>query len=296
MTRKVKALLVFCEGPHDVAFVRRVLKHCLGFTKVEWKFSEFPAPFNSLFKTNVERHAAQDLSLDMAHKFFLPDRVLRREDVIALVFNSGGKTKRQTIVDFLSGFLSLFEHAAVFPDRADAIVTQARFLFLYDADDLGVEKIREDVKADFGSIDDKPWLVDGWQIDAADPAGAIAGDKALYVWSGKSGQGTLEDILMPVLRKSEPKLSAHAESQLETLFTWETEHERRTRSIAERTKKHKATITLAGQREKPGMSMSVILDQTQVLKDDILAMDTRVASFARYLASFIDVGPQVDKN
>lgn len=43
MNGEVTALLAFCEGPHDVAFVRRVLRHNLGFEKVEWRFSEFPA-------------------------------------------------------------------------------------------------------------------------------------------------------------------------------------------------------------------------------------------------------------
>jgi len=292
MTREVSALLVFCEGPHDVAFVRRVLKHCLGFTRVEWKFSEFPAPLNSLFRTSVEKHAARDLSLDMAHKFFLPDRVLQREDIVALVFNSGGKAKRETTVNFLEDFLEFFEQTSVFPDQADAVVTQARFLFLYDADTEGVEQIREDVKATFGSIDDKSRLIDDWQIDADDPAGAVSADKtkALYVWSGEGGQGTLEDILMPVLHASEPELVADAEKRIEALFDWETDHEDPARSVAERARKHKATITLAGQREKPGMSMSVILDQTQILRDDVLAADVRVASFVRYLASFIGVG------
>jgi hypothetical protein len=37
------------------------------------------------------------------------------------------------------------------------------------------------------------------------------------------------------------------------------------------------------------MSMNVIVDQTQMLKDDVLAADERVASFARYLASFVGV-------
>lgn len=76
MTREVNALLVFCEGPRDAAFARRVFKHCLGFTKVEWKCSEYPTPFNSLFRASVEKHAARYLSLDMAHKFFLLDYVL----------------------------------------------------------------------------------------------------------------------------------------------------------------------------------------------------------------------------
>lgn len=289
MTREVRVLLAFCEGPHDVAFLRRVLKHCLGFTRVEWKFSEFPSPFNSLFKTSVENHAARDLSLDMAHKFLLPDRVLIRDDVVALVFNSGGKTKRQTIVEFISTFLPLFKNAATFPDQANAVATQAKFLFLYDADAEGVDKIREDIKTTFGSIADEPWLIDDWQIDANDPAGAISTDKALYVWKGGGERGTLEDILIPVFRASEPEFSAKVEKQIEDLFDWKTDHEDVARSVAESARKHKATITLAGQRKKPGMSMNVIVDQTQMLKDDILAADARVASFARYLASFVGV-------
>ncbi len=285
--QKVRALLVFCEGSHDVAFVCRVLEHGLDFAKKTWRFSKLPAPLNSLFKTNFENHAARDLRLDMTHKVFLPDRVLQCEDVVALIFNSGGKNNKQPIVDFLSDFLPLFEQAAVFPGQTDAVVTQARFLFLYDADAKGVEKIRKDVKAAFSSIDGKPWLADDWRIDTNDPAGAMAANKALYVWNGKGGQGTLEDILMPVLRASEPELANDAERCIEALFDWETEHENSVHSVAEQARQQKAAITLAGQREKPGMSMSVILGQTQVLQDNVLVADIRVASFARYLASFI---------
>lgn len=86
---EVKALLVFCEGSHDIAFVQQVLKLCLGFHFVKWKFSEYPSPFNSLFKKSVQDHAAGDLSLDMAHKFFLPDSVLQKSEHLVLLFNSG---------------------------------------------------------------------------------------------------------------------------------------------------------------------------------------------------------------
>jgi len=44
-------------------------------------FSEYPAPFNQLFKTSMENHAAPDMSLDMAHKFFLPDKILYNEEM-----------------------------------------------------------------------------------------------------------------------------------------------------------------------------------------------------------------------
>ncbi|CAD7854510.1 MAG: hypothetical protein, partial [Olavius algarvensis Gamma 1 endosymbiont] len=116
----------------------------------------------------------------------------------------------------------------------------------------------------------------------------------LYVWGGEGGQGTLEDILMPVLRASEPELTAAAEQCIETLFDWETDHGDEARSIAEQAKKHKAAITLAGQREIPGASMNVIVGQTkQLLQDDVLAADTRVAAFTRHLESFIGVQVQM---
>jgi hypothetical protein len=64
MSSSVKALLVFCEGPHDAAFVRMVFKKILGFRIARLKFSEMPSPFNALFSTAVQNHAARDMSLD----------------------------------------------------------------------------------------------------------------------------------------------------------------------------------------------------------------------------------------
>jgi len=64
-----------------------MFKHCfddfvdISSKKCGWKFSEYPAPFNQLFKTSMENHAAPDMSLDMAHKFFLPDKILYNEEM-----------------------------------------------------------------------------------------------------------------------------------------------------------------------------------------------------------------------
>lgn len=78
MTIDINASLIFCEGAHDVIFVRKLLKLLMNYQDQNIKFSELPSPFNSLFKKSVEKHAADDLSLNMAHKFFLPDFILKR--------------------------------------------------------------------------------------------------------------------------------------------------------------------------------------------------------------------------
>jgi len=101
-----------------------MLKHCLGFTRVEWKFSEFPAPFDSLFRTSVKKHAAQDLSFDMAYEFFLSDLMLYTLMPWRWCSTRVGKTKRRTVIDFLPGFMPLSKQARVPPNQVDVVVTQ----------------------------------------------------------------------------------------------------------------------------------------------------------------------------
>ena len=287
MTRDVTALLAFCEGSHDVAFVRRVLRSCLNFEKVDWRFSEFPSPLNSLFKANVNRHAAQDLSLDMAHKFYLPDHVLRRDDRVVLLFNSGGKTKWNQTRNFLGEYLDLLDQAQTFPGDAGTVVAKSLVLFLYDADSDGPEQIRNQLKLQFSNIGERSWLASGWKPDPDNAVAATASDIASYVWCGDDGVGTLEDLLIPIHRLSDAKRAGEAERCLDGLFQWETGHDIAIRRIAERARRSKAVITLLGQREKPGMSQHVMIGQTQTMKEGDFVSDGRVTAFAGFVARFL---------
>lgn len=287
MTQEVTALLAFCEGTHDLAFVRRVLRSRLGFEKVDWQFSEFPAPVNSLFRQNVERHAAQDLSLDMAHKFYLPDHVLRRDACIAMLFNSGGKDKAFQIKNFLADYLQLLPLAETFPQGANALIARSFVLFLNDADSHGALAVRTKIKQDFATVDGRPWLTEDWSVDPADPAGAVAADIGAYVWGDENGVGTLEDLLIPIHRATDFGRVDAAEQCIDGLFNWDVDHDDPKRRIAERARRYKAVIALLGQRKKPGMSQSVMIGQTKIMSDAHFCSDDRVSSFAAFLARFL---------
>ena len=72
----MKVCMIFTEGPHDVAFIRKVLTVCCNATeKTKIKLDEFPEPLASIFQEYVKNRDMQDLSLDMVQKFFLPLRV-----------------------------------------------------------------------------------------------------------------------------------------------------------------------------------------------------------------------------
>jgi hypothetical protein len=290
MNGEVTALLAFCEGPHDVAFVRRVLRYGLGFEKVEWTFSEFPAPFNSLFKASMNRHAARDLSLDMAHKFYLPDHVLQRGDHVALLFNAGGKTKWKQTGGFLGEYFDLLDQAQVFPGDAKSVVTRSLVLFLHDADSDGAEKIRDGIKVEFSKLGDRDWMTAEWEVDANDDVAATTLDIGSYVWCGEDGLGTLEDLLIPIHRVSDAGRTGKAEQCLDQLFEWKVDHQDTMQQIAERARRHKGVITLLGQREKPGMSQHVVIGQTQTMKDADFIGDSRVAAFAGFMTRFLDLG------
>ncbi|MDD5271220.1 MAG: hypothetical protein PHU14_00745 [Methylovulum sp.] len=287
---EVNALLVFCEGAHDIAFVQQVLKLCLGFTRKQWKLSEHPAPFDQLFSTSVKNHAAQDLSLDMARKFFLPDSVWQKDQDVILLFNSGGSTQNDKVKALLAKFLILFDQRAVFAQPAGIMVNQARYLFLYDADDVGATAWFSKIKQDFAIIDDGPsWVFGEWAFLPNNPFGAIAGDKAAYIWGEVEHSGTLEDLLLPMFETEQQPLMQASCSFVDSAFSWDVEGKGSKGAIAEMGKRKKAIITCAGQRQKPGSPMSAILDQAKLITKSTLTNNSHVKLFVEFMEKFMEL-------
>lgn len=296
-----KALLVFCEGPHDVAFVRQVIKYFFNAQKANGskgdglKFSEYPAPFNQLFRTSVENHAARDLSLDMAHKFFLPDRTMVKDDWLILLFNSGGKTNVEKVKAFLKDFLPLFEQASVFPQDAEDAVTEAKYLFLYDADHQSPKDVLKSMSAQFAIIDDTNWKLD--QLTLGDCSfGAVNGDKGVYIWCDDTGKGTLEDIFLPLCENKQRDLIEKVVNFIDDSFYWKIGDTDPKCSQTETSRRKKAILTACGQRKKPGGSLNVIIDQAKIVGAAEFKNDARVKAFANFFEKFSGIPSAVGES
>jgi hypothetical protein len=293
---EIKALLIFCEGSHDVTFVGQVFKRCLGFQKVEWKFSDYPAPFNALFKTSVQNYAAKDLSLDMADKFFLPDCVFKKEDNLILVFNAGGGSQVDKIKKLLKNFLTLFVQSAIFPDNAADIVKEANYLFLYDADHIGTTTLFNKIKQDFNSIDDETtWSFADWNF-LNNSFGAIAENKAAYIWGADTQSGTLEDILLPMFEEDQRDIVDKAISFVDSAFTWEINSSDKARKISQIAKRKKAIITCVGQNKCPSYSLAVILKDdakgllmNNLIEENIFLSNPSVKAFVDFIKQFVGI-------
>ena len=99
--------LMFCEGPHDAAFLNRLLKKQLEFQKVDLRISDLPYPLSNVLSQGFQTRAGEDLRLDLAKKFFLPDYLLENQSTLVLVFNYGGQNRSATMSAFLDGFFAL---------------------------------------------------------------------------------------------------------------------------------------------------------------------------------------------
>jgi len=287
MKDSVDALLVFCEGPHDSAFIRMVTSKLMNYKRERLKFSEMPSPFNSLFATAVEKHAARDMSLDMTHKFFLPDTVLRKDKKMIFIYNCGGKTQYAKVRELLSDYLPLIKEASTFPGEATEVATSVKYLFVYDSDTDGVDTIQKKINEEYSKIGDENFIKADWKKTNSQ-FGRVSDDKAFYLWCSNSEKGTLEDILFPILQANDhykSTIQSSKEMMLNT-FDWELDDGDEIHSTAENEKLKKAIITASGQRKKPGASFTVILEQSGFFSRDGLKQCATTALFTEFVDNF----------
>jgi hypothetical protein len=263
-----------------------LLQEILEFEIVSLPFKELPSPFHHLFKQSVVTHAAGDLSLDMAHKFFLPETILRNKSQFILLYNCGGNTQYDKVRELLSDYLPIIPQARVFAEDAKEIIDHVKYLFLYDADSVGINRILEQVDHEFSVISESIFLDAEWSSSSSD-FGRVSGDKAVYVWGERAEQGTLEDILYPMFSLAQPSLLSKAESAIDDMFTWDVDNLDIVKAVSEISKRKKSVITVIGQKKKPGSSLNVIIDQSKFLKKDTLTNNGPTKDFVRFISEFI---------
>ncbi|WP_420266301.1 hypothetical protein [Candidatus Magnetominusculus dajiuhuensis] len=287
MTESINALLIFCEGPHDIAYVRMVMQKLLYFEKEEVLFKELPSPFHKLLKQTVNTHAAKELHLDMAHKFFLPDTILRNGNHLMLLFNCGGKGQYDKVRTLISDYIPAMKVAPRLAEGTKEVVDSIRYLFVYDADAEGIEGIIKSVNNNFSSINNASFINTEWKKSSHSDFGRVAGDKAVYVWGENPARGTLEDILIPLFTKDQKTLMGDAKAAVVKMFPRDTGNADPAIAVPAMAKQSKSILTLVGQGKKPGFSMSVIIEQAELLEDTTLKTDSTTKEFTNFVAEFI---------
>jgi hypothetical protein len=282
--------LMFCEGPHDAAILNRLLKTQLNFKKVELKLSELPYPISNVIQQSFKTRAADDLRLDLAKKFFLPDYIVASEGVLVLVFNYGGSNRKANMAPFLENVFALLNAPAFSGNAPSASSAKLTYAIFADADAIGLVAARAEVSADLANIGGVPWLTAAW----SNFAGTMAvtqesqfGTTAAYVWKKSSeDNGTLEDCVQECL-VGHPGLQQTLQF-IDTRFDWTAPANAAPKQIsAIAAKRLKAAFCIEGQKEKPGGSLGVVLDQTDLLRPESIAASAAIQDCLTFLRAWL---------
>lgn len=296
MTQWSNTHLMFCEGPHDAAFLNRLLKKELGFSQRRLKVSDLPYPLGNVLRKSLADRSAEDLRLDLARKFFLPDHVLAREETLVLVFSYGGSNRQCSLSTFLENVFPLLDAPVFSSFGQEAAQSVYAYTIFADADARGEAGTRDLICDEFATVGGSAWLSNEWQRINRSRAAyqpTLYGPVATYIWrNSQEDRGTLEDLILECLDGDDNLMLTL--SHLDARFDWAAPPGATPDQIcAGSARRLKAAFCVEGQKQKPGGGLSVVLDQSDLLRVDSLKKSAAVQDCLTFLNDWFAWDPSV---
>ena len=254
----MKAVLVFCEGRHDVVFAQRSLGAHGGCEWIDKPIGELPSPFGrtssvarqGLIARRFERQAVDNLRLRNAAHPPLPsfESIVENTatDTMFFLVRAHGQDQRDDVLTLLRTLdVTITEE----PDGTFDVSEYAA-AFLFDANGEGVTStlgvFRDRYGEHFGNLSN---LEHGkWVATITVPVGCF-----VFHRSATDEAGTLEDHLAPTAKSAWPERYAGAEGFIDSNRN---PGDKVSTREAERLK---AIITVTGQFDNPGDPLSIVI-------------------------------------
>lgn len=265
-------IIGLCEGPHDVAFLHKILKSNSFKTSQNIKLAEYPRPMNQLMVEEVKKTNINELNLQTARSVLLPGSVLRKENNFVFLYSLGGDTRkeiRQTILKRLISLLPKDGKYEVIPND-----TSINLLYFFDADEKGENTRYNEVKEEViqilkdSTFDDETRLLKFNEL--------LLG---CYIFSNDDGKGKLEDLLIPLMSTGNEEIFKKANEFYEQFYD-----EVRGKKGAD---KKKAIIGVSGQLQKSGSTNTVIIGQSDYINSAKIKESSKCSSIIHFFEKFI---------
>lgn len=279
----MKAVLVICEGRHDIIFVQRSLGAVAGCDWFDLPIKELPSPFGDiniqpqsekgLVATRIEREV-DDLTLREVAYPLLPQfesAVLdKAKKTIFMMIRANGKEQVNAVVDLLQDI-----NASL--DLGSMEISGYATAFLFDANDEGLaptlDAFRDGYGKHFGDLSTADHAV--WVEAPTCHVGAFVIHK-----SPSDQTGTLEDHLAPLVATTWP---SHFDAASAFIDDGRQTDEAASNSEANRLK---AIITSTGQFQHPGAPLSTFVD-----RDGIPTAQFETCELSQELVHFLQAVP-----
>ncbi len=273
----MKPIFILCEGPHDIAFLGRLLKST-GAKPFEETLGNYqPVPLRNFL---VKRYQNRDVeggrfrstgsnkgafiaeSPPILEAAFTLEEPPQR---LLLFFRCLGNQHADAIRDFLASVVELS-----LPGAADIGLASFGVIFVGDADLDGIDAKSNYWRTEFGTVL-TPVLPSFGALTVNSPDkvvrdGEFSAGGCVFSAPGET-TGTLEDIVWPLLYK---KVSARLNDAQKYVATHGFGGTEVNKSAS---KKQKAAMTISGQIDSPGYALSVVLRDTTAFDDDLLRAD-----------------------
>ena len=276
----MKAVLVICEGLHDIIFVQRSLGAVAGCKWFNQPIKELPSPFGSmpsqskkgLVARRIEREVG-DLTLREVAYPLLPQfesAVLdEAKETIFLMIRANGKKQVDAVIDLLQDINASLD--------LESRISRYAAAFLFDANDEGLaatlDAFRDGYGEHFGDLSTANHAV--WVKAPTCHVGAFVVHK-----SSSDLTGTLEDHLVPLATAAWP---SHFNAASAFIDDGRQDDETASKSKASRLR---AIITSAGQFQHPGAPLSTI-----VAREGIPTAQFEACELSQELVRFLQAVP-----
>src|SRR5688572_6375688 len=108
-------IAILCEGPHDVAFITKIIKSAGYISNERVKIKDFPSPMNELLKSEVVKSNVEDLNIQEVRQVLLPSNVLMNDSNYLFFYSMGGDSKSELRKKLLGDFLALIPQKGEIP-------------------------------------------------------------------------------------------------------------------------------------------------------------------------------------
>jgi hypothetical protein len=295
---ETQIISILCEGPHDVAFITKILK-TIGFeSNEELKIGEFPFPINNLLKTEVTKTKVEELNLQEVRQTLLPLNTLRRDQNYLFLYSMGGDSKiLKNSQPLLSEFISFIPQDEGGFDEALPVGTRLSLIYFLDSDYKGiVERLNELNNEIKKTVNVTPFEHDR----------TITIVKKIklgtFIFTGlDNNTGKLEDILIPLMEQDNEDIFKNAEQFLSVNFDEKRLFKLKlevsgTQVIEKRSEKTKdklkydalkSRIGVVGQLQKSGSNNVVCIGQTDYLTLDKIKKSLKCQEIVSFFEEFL---------
>jgi len=264
-------IAVLCEGPHDIAFITRILKFNEFKSFQGTKLKDYPKPIDSFLKTEVLKTNVDDLNLVEIRQVLLPLSTLKKGSNYLLFYSLNGdskKAERQRLLKDFYNFIPKENEISVLPED-----TKLSVIYFFDADEKGVKTRIAEINEEINQTIGVSPFTDHLEIRTFNNLNLGA-----YIFSSSDGNGKLEDLVIPLMTDQNEGIFQAANSFLDSQFN-------ESRKI--KYDRDKSLIGLVGQLQLSGCSNVVHIEKTDYISIDNIKANDKCLEIASYFSKFI---------